>query len=140
MKSVLPFAAAAFALLAACSQEPAASPDAAAPMAQDTSGPDGGPAPTFYSADGLIGRWTGVEGMYLDIQPTGDGNYTLEMQSDLDTKGTYIGTPGAEGISFERQGERFTLVASDGAATGLKWLEGKEDCLTVQPGEGYCRD
>ena len=29
---------------------------------------------------------------------------------------------------------------TDGDATGLKYLAGKKDCLTVEPGEGYCRD
>ena len=142
MKFAFALAAIPFALLGACSQEPADSPQAeiAEPEALDTSGPGGGPQPTFYSADGLIGLWTGVEGMFLDIRPTGDGTYQLEMQSDLDTRGTYVGTPGAEGISFERGGEQFTLVGGDGAATGLKWLDGKEDCLIVRAGEGYCRD
>jgi hypothetical protein len=135
-------------VLGACSQEPETSPDVAtdpgvaAPMAADTSAQDAGPAPEFYSYDGWIGRWIGVEGMYLNIQPTGDGTYQLEMQAgtDADSRGTYVGTPVAAGIRFEREGERFTLNASDGAATGLKWLDGKQDCLTVRQGEGYCRD
>ena len=31
-------------------------------------------------------------------------------------------------------------VATDGDATGMKWLAGKARCLTVRVGEGYCRD
>jgi len=144
MKLVL-YASLAALSLAGCSQtsdapeapDTTVTPDAAGSEA--TAGADAGP-PAVFTHDGWIGRWTGVEGMYLDIQPAGDGTYTLEMQSDLDTKGNYIGTSTAEGISFERGGETLVLRPTDGAATGLKWLDGKQDCLTVKPSEGYCRD
>jgi hypothetical protein len=33
-----------------------------------------------------------------------------------------------------------TLEARNGDETGMKWLAGKTDCLTVKPGEGYCLD
>jgi hypothetical protein len=93
-----------------------------------------------YSYDGWIGRWDGVEGMFVDIQPDGEGGWVLAMQSDLDTTATYAGTSTAEGIAFERGGQTLVLRESDGAATGLKWLDGKQDCLMVAEGEGYCRD
>ena len=85
------------------------------------------------------GRWTGVEGMYVDIEPNGDGTFTLDMQSDLDTKGTYQGVPVENGIRFERGGEEFLLRAGSGEETGLKYLLDKDDCLVVAEGEGYCR-
>lgn len=97
------------------------------------------PSPTPSSRD-LAGRWTGVEGMYLDVTPTGGGAYTLTMQYDLDHKGVFQGRAVGDGIRFERDGKALTLAPSDGAATGLKYLDGKRDCLTVAPGEGYCRN
>jgi len=131
--------------LSACSQaspdsdNPTPDPALASAAADVDAGADAGSQP-IVNRDGWVGRWIGVEGMFLNIQPTGDGTYQLEMQSDLDTKGTYVGTSTAEGLSFERGGETLVLRQSDGAATGLKWLDGKEDCLTIASGEGYCRD
>ncbi len=95
-------------------------------------------APHRYAA--WAGKWTGVEGMYATITPGEPGKYKLEIQSDLDTKGTYDGSDSAGGISFKRGTETLTLAASTGDATGLKYLAGKKDCLKVKDGEGYCRD
>lgn len=92
-------------------------------------------APVDYA-----GRWVGVEGMYLDIAPAGTpGRYRLAMQWDLDNKGTFEGTAKGDTIVFERNGVSETLRPTDGDATGLKYLAGKTSCLTVKPGEGYCR-
>jgi hypothetical protein len=54
-------------------------------------------------------------------------------------KGIFPGSVTAEGLRFTRNGKDEVLVPSDGDATGLKWLAGKTDCLTVKAGEGYCR-
>jgi hypothetical protein len=91
--------------------------------------------------DGWIGRWKGVEGTYLVVSK-GDlpGRYRLEMQYTLDSKGKYDGTATPEGIAFERPDGKQVLRASNGDATGLKYLAGKKDCLKVKDGEGYCRD
>ncbi|UVI38146.1 hypothetical protein [Qipengyuania spongiae] len=129
--------------LAACSpaesgdaqQEVTAAEPAALPSAAATS--EAAIAANRFTA--WEGRWTGVEGMYVDIKPNGDGTFTLDMQSDLDTKGTYQGVPVENGIRFERGGEEFVLRAGNGEQTGLKWLLDKEDCLVVAEGEGYCR-
>lgn len=86
------------------------------------------------------GKWTGVEGMYVTITTAEPGKYKLEMQSDLDAKGTYDGSDSEGGITFKRGAETLTLAASTGDATGLKYLAGKKDCLKVKDGEGYCRD
>lgn len=92
-------------------------------------------------ADALVGRWTGVEGMYLEISP-GDkpGVYSLEMQYDLDNQGTFEGRRDGAAIAFERDGETLRLTPTDGETTGLRYLVGKQDCLTVASGEGYCRN
>lgn len=91
--------------------------------------------------DAWVGRWTGVEGTYLVVAKAKQaGRYTLEMQYTLDDKGVFDGTASADGIAFTRPDGPQTLRTSDGDATGLKYLAGKKDCLTVKPGEGYCRD
>jgi len=87
------------------------------------------------------GRWVGVEGMVLDIADAGaPGHYDLTMQWDLDHKGTFDGIANGKTITFIRNDIPETLRPTDGDATGLKYLAGKTDCLTVKPGEGYCRD
>ncbi len=126
-------------LLAACGATPPATNDFAANVTQveevTADGSNGTMATTEY-----LGRWTGVEGMYLVVSPgTTPGNYTLEMQYDLDNKAVVQGRATAAGIVFERGGKPMTLKPTDGAATGLKYLDGKTDCLTVASGEGYCR-
>lgn len=87
----------------------------------------------------LLGRWIGVEGMYLIVSDRGGDQVGLEMQYDLDHKGTFAGTVTDDGIRFDRGGETLVLRPSNGDATGLKYLAGKAECLTVQQGEGYCR-
>jgi hypothetical protein len=101
--------------------------------------------PHHQITDQWVGRWTGVEGLFLDISKddsAGPGHYLLEMQYglDADQSGTYEGQATAEGISFSREDGQHLLRAGDGEATGMKWLLEKEDCLIVATGEGYCRD
>lgn len=121
--------------LAACN--PSAQQDASAELAQPA-------VPTTAEAlpdhADWAGRWIGVEGMFLEIVPVGDGTYSLTMQSDLDTLRTYEGRDTADGIAFERGGKELLLKSASGDETGLKYLAGKDDCLVVAKGEGYCRD
>ncbi|PZO76306.1 MAG: hypothetical protein DI640_01715 [Sphingomonas taxi] len=98
-------------------------------------------APKPKPAPKYVGRWIGVEGMVLDVAPTATpGHYALTMQWDLDNKGKFDGIVTGDTISFDRGGIRETLRPTNGDATGLKYLSGKTDCLTVKPGEGYCRE
>ncbi|MEH6642521.1 hypothetical protein [Vreelandella glaciei] len=95
--------------------------------------------------DQWVGRWTGVEGLFLEIskdEPEGPGHYLLHMRYGLnaDQIGTFEGQATAEGIRFKRGDGPQLLRAGDGEATGMKWLLEKEDCLVVKTGEGYCRD
>ncbi|RUR46538.1 hypothetical protein [Vreelandella populi] len=95
--------------------------------------------------DQWVGSWIGVEGLVLEIskdESADPGHYLLEMQYglDADQSGTFEGQATDEGIRFSRDDGSQLLRAGDGEATGLKWLAEKEDCLVVQPGEGYCRD
>ncbi|GAA0737296.1 hypothetical protein [Sphingomonas japonica] len=99
-------------------------------------------APTSAATDKWVGKWVGVEGLVLDIAPDaakGPGAYRLTMQYTLDDKGVFEGTATPEGIAFSRPDGDHVLRATDGDATGLKYLAGKTDCLTVMQGEGYCR-
>jgi hypothetical protein len=150
----------AVAALAACSdRQPAAdatAPDAAsaveaspppvevppasdAPASAEPATPPSATDIASLEAD-YLGRWTGVEGMYLQVASKPGGGVTLDMQWDLDNKGKFDGSVTAEGLRFTRNGVAETAVHTSGDATGLKYLAGKQDCLTVKPGEGYCRD
>ncbi len=101
---------------------------------------DAVPTDTAASPDAYLGRWTGVEGMYLNVAAKPGGGVALDMQWDLDNTGKFDGSVTAKGLRFQRNGVAETAVFTDGDATGLKYLAGKKDCLTVKSGEGYCRD
>ena len=93
--------------------------------------------------DGYVGHFVGVEGMFLEVEATPEPHrYKLTMQWDLDHRGTFYAEqrPLELGLDFYREGTLERLQSSDGDATGLKYLAGKKDCLTVKKGEGYCRD
>jgi hypothetical protein len=98
------------------------------------------PATAPHRFASWAGKWTGVEGMYVTITPGEPGKYKLDMQSDLDTKGTYDGEDSEHGIKFKRGAEELSLHRGSGDETGLKYLAGKKECLIVKAGEGYCRD
>jgi hypothetical protein len=98
------------------------------------------PLPT----DAWIGRWTGPEGLFLDVktdQP-GSGRYALTIKADLDSAGDkYDGRAEGETIRFTRGASEQTIQVGTGPETGFKWLADKADCLIVVTGkEGYCRD
>ncbi len=120
--------------------EPAPAPASDTPMPSPEAAVPAAPADTAKVEADYLGRWTGVEGMYLVVAAKPGGGVTLDMQWDLDNKGTFDGSVTAEGLRFMRNGTAESAVHTDGNATGLKNLAGKQDCLTVKPGEGYCRD
>jgi hypothetical protein len=126
-----PFAAVTVAtsLLAACSP-PAGT--GAAPAASAS-------AAASSAAEAWVGRWNGPEGSYLEIVQRGHGAYEVTL-NDLDEPKTYAATASADRLSFERDGVREAIRATDGAGTGMKWLDGKTRCLVVKPGEGFCRE
>jgi hypothetical protein len=88
--------------------------------------------------DDWLGRWYGPEGTYLDIAGA-NGDYRVTVK-DLDGSRTFSGAAAGRGIGFRRDGTNEVLKATDGEATGMKWLAGKQDCLTIERGEGFCRD
>ncbi len=143
-KNVILTSAAALVLLAGCEKAEAPAP---APTDATTTDVSAGGAPVAAADPAAghrfaswAGRWLGVEGMYAAITLAGPGKYELEMQSDLDTKGTYEGKDSEDGIRFTRGTEELSLRRGSGEETGLKYLAGKKDCLIVKQGEGYCRD
>ncbi len=146
-KGMILLAGSALAMLTGCEQAEAPAPvettttEAPAETAPPTAMADPvDPAAAPHRFASWAGKWTGVEGMYVTIAPTEPGKYRLEMQSGLDTMGTYEGSDSEHGIQFERGGEAFTLYRASGEDTGLKYLAGKQQCLKVKDGEGYCRD
>ena len=126
-------------LLNACKQaEQTPASDAVAPAEATATPAEATPATVDVAA--WAGKWTGPEGTYATITLGTDGKVSLEMQSDLDTKGTYDGMATADGIGFKRGEETLLLKKATGDETGLKYLAGKKDCVMVKSGEGYCRD
>lgn len=89
--------------------------------------------------DAWVGKWVGVEGLVLDIQPgDGPGKYALAVTL-LDGTENYEGTAAGEAISFTRAGKTETIRKASGDDTGLKYLAGKTNCLMIKSGEGFCR-
>jgi hypothetical protein len=108
-------------------------------LAAACSDPDASrPASSSAVTDGWLGRWNGPEGTFLAIEG-GGGRYELTIRN-LDGPRTFTGVADGEQIRFERDGVAETVRATDGGATGMKWLGDKTDCLTIRLGEGYCRD
>ena len=85
-----------------------------------------------------LGRWNGPEGTYLDISGT-PTDYRLTI-ANLDGPRRFVGRAQGAKIVFVRDGVVESISATDGEATGMKWLLDKQNCLTVRSGEGYCRD
>jgi hypothetical protein len=89
-------------------------------------------------ADPWLGTWFGPEGTFVDITRHGE-RYTLMVQT-LDGPASYQAVLEDDALVFERDGKPLTLRRTDGKGTGMKWLADRKDCLTVAPGEGFCRD
>ncbi|WP_428313271.1 hypothetical protein [Hydrocarboniphaga sp.] len=85
-----------------------------------------------------MGRWTGPEGTLLDLSRS-SGVYSVKVTS-LDGPATYEGKGVGDHIEFQRDGKLETIRATNGQQTGMKWLAGKTNCLTIRQSEGFCRD
>lgn len=86
-----------------------------------------------------LGVWNGPEGTYLELIAKDDSTFTVLIQ-DLDEERSFVGTAGTDYIQFERDGVQEKIRATNGEDTGMKWLADSERCLTINEGEGYCRD
>jgi hypothetical protein len=108
------------------------------PAAAPGSGGGSGNAGVEAVTDKWLGQWNGPEGTFLKIGG-GQGKYQITLQN-LDGPRTFQGSTAGTQIQFERDGLKESIRATDGTETGMKWLAGKSNCLTVRTGEGYCRD
>lgn len=139
-------------VLTACGGNPdsmngAAADNSAAPGVESIEDNDSinmaGTAPAVLPTDAWVGRWTGPEGLFLDIQPAPDGRpgqYAITNRDNLDREASYSGVADGEAIRFDRDGRQLNLRPGKGDETGFKYLAGKTDCLIVEVGkEGYCR-
>ncbi|MEO7850847.1 MAG: hypothetical protein ABIR94_01160 [Rubrivivax sp.] len=122
-------------LAAACSKQASAPPPAQPdPPASQSSAVH---APGALHA--WLGQWDGPEGTYLQLIEKPESRYELIIKN-LDGERSFNGVGSTDHVTFERDGKQETISATDGAATGMKWLAGKSRCLTIRPGEGYCRE
>ena len=133
------FAAAALLMLAACGQPAGDASPKADPPTEAAETPD---AAASLVTDTWLGKWTGPEGLFLEIKPGASaGVYALTVKDNLDTQADYSAQADGEVIHFTRAGKEETIRAGIGAQTGFKYLDGKRDCLiVVENTEGYCRD
>jgi hypothetical protein len=90
------------------------------------------------ASDAWAGIWHGPEGTYLEITGS-NGKYQMTIK-DLDAARSFQAAAVDNGIEFHRDGVKEIIRPTDGVETGMKWLADKKDCLTVKPGEGYCRN
>jgi nitrous oxide reductase accessory protein NosL len=117
----------ALALLAACSK-PAGVPGPAVPN----------PANVVDASAPLLGRWNGPEGTFLLLEGEG-GKYAITIQN-LDGPRSFDGKGEGNAIAFVRDGKNLLIRPTNGAGTGMKWLDGRKDCVVIDTGEGFCRD
>jgi hypothetical protein len=97
------------------------------------------PAPNArINAETWLGRWMGPEGTFLHLSRNGD-RYEVTIQ-DLDGPKTYPGKAAGDHLEFQRNGHVESIRATNGQETGMKWLQEKQNCLTIRSGEGFCRD
>lgn len=90
-------------------------------------------------ADAWVGKWTGPEGLALEIAKLDTpGTYDIKITL-LDGANSYRGTGEGETIRFVRGGVAETIRKASGDETGLKYLAGKTNCLMIKPAEGFCR-
>ena len=126
----------------ACSPRPDAAPGTSGASAESAavsaaSDAAGSSVASAVADIAFVGKWTGPEGTWLDIQPQGN-DYRVTI-SNLDGPRDFDGKAADGGIRITRDGQTFVIRPGNGESTGMKWLNGKKDCLVVAPGEGYCR-
>lgn len=105
--------------------------------------PDDHGADAQLPTDMWLGRWAGPEGLFLDIQPSPNGqpgHYAITNKDTLDRQADYTGVREGSTIRFVRDGKALAIRSGSGSDTGFKYLAEKTDCLILIPNqEGYCR-
>ena len=86
----------------------------------------------------LEGKWSGVEGSFLNVTKK-DDKYAVEIKN-LDKTETFEGIAKGDTIEFKRKDKMETIKAATAEETGMKWLAGEKNCVVITKGsEGYCR-
>ena len=101
-------------------------------------GSSGAVARALRITDKWVGKWPGVEGTFLDIAAEGS-DYKLTIGNVDGKSATFKGSAEGPIIRFKRDGKSEALRAGTGAETGLKWLDGKANCLIIKDSDGFCR-
>lgn len=96
------------------------------------------PAESLAPVNGIAGKWDGPEGTYLRLSQDAD-KFIIEIKS-LHGSRVYEGKAVNNLIQFVRDGQTETIKKGSGTDTEMKWLSKKNNCLVINPGEGYCRD
>ncbi len=132
-------------ILGACGETP--KPNATPTPAPSATVMPTTPSPTMSPTDDkgdkkaepLAGKWTGVEGAYLNITKKDGDKFTIEIK-DLDKAETFEGTAKGDVIEFTRKGKTETIKHATGEETGMKYLLEEKNCVVINKGsEGYCR-
>ena len=93
--------------------------------------------------DSMLGRWTGVEGSFVDIVPSQkDYMVTLAYWDPVLQTMQYENHrayAAASGISFKKNKVEHTITLTDGNGSGMKWLQNAKLCIKINPGDGYCK-
>lgn len=115
-------------------------PEVATPPEADRNAASSADSDAPLPTDAWVGKWTGVEGLALQIdEADAPGVYVLNVTL-MDGENDYAGRADGNVIRFTRNGKEETIRAVSGAETGLKYLAGKKNCLMIASGEGFCRD
>lgn len=116
---------------------PAASP-VASPAVSPSVDPKAPAAAPSAKIVALEGKWSGVEGTYLNVTKKAD-KYSVEIKN-LDKAETFEGVAKGDTIEFKRKDKLETIKAATPEETGMKWLTGEKNCVVITKGsEGYCR-
>jgi glucose/arabinose dehydrogenase len=125
---------AATALLAACHKAGAPAPGATAANAPPVAKPADPGNPTVNDWQG---SWDAPDGHFIRITRLDQG-YEVVIK-DAGGAQSFHGDDDGDVLKFERNGVTDTIRTSDGKGTGVAGLEGRNTCLVIRPGEGFCR-
>jgi hypothetical protein len=127
------------AVLACCAPpKPADAPPPTQAAPPTTQGPPPSTTLAARPTDAWLGRWSGVEGTYLELARAGD-RYAVTI-ADLDGPRSYEGAAVRDHLEFVRAGRTESIRPASGKETGMKWLADERNCLVITVGsEGFCR-
>lgn len=95
------------------------------------------------SIDTFLGRWTGVEGSFVDIVPKKEGYIITMARWDSKTQSmeyeSYPGYLSESKMTFKKNGVEQTITLTDGSGSGMKWLQNAKLCIKISSGDGYCK-